>query len=66
MIPKDTVTPINLCLTQASSEKASLAIDRNQHRDPQLDNMQRMRDPRTPRPKWDIFIKPLLSEREPD
>lgn len=34
MILKDTATPINKCLTQASSEKTSLAIDRNQHKDP--------------------------------
>lgn len=61
MIPKDTAAPINQCLIQASSEKPPLAIERNQHRDPQQHNMQRMRDPGTASPEWDVFIKPLFS-----
>lgn len=33
------------------------AVDDNQHRNPQLDDVQRIRDFGTLTPKWDVFIK---------
>jgi hypothetical protein len=40
-------------------EKSLLAVNDNQQRKPQLDNVQRVRDFGALSPKWDVFIKPL-------
>jgi hypothetical protein len=42
MAPNDIL--IDECLGQPSSEKLPPAVDGNKHRDPQLDNVQRLRD----------------------
>ena len=50
------------CLDQPSSEKLPPAAEVNKYRDPQLDTMQRVRDPGILSPKCDVFIKFLPSE----
>ena len=47
-------------LVQSTSEMLSLAVDRNQHRDLQLVNVQTGREFGTLSLNWDIFITPLF------
>lgn len=62
MIPKDILLYPYQCPAQpSSSEKLPLTVDGNKYRDPQLDNLQRKRGFGTPRPKWNVVIKPLPS-----
>jgi len=49
---------------QSMSEKLHFAVDGNQHRASQLDNMQRVKDFGTLSPKWDVF-KPSLRAQGP-
>lgn len=46
-----------LVLHSALIKKASLVADGNSHRDPQLDNVQRMKTFGALNPKWDVFNK---------
>lgn len=48
-------------ITHSSSEKLFLAIDGNPHRDPELDNVQRVGDFGVLSSKWGVFITPLPS-----
>jgi hypothetical protein len=43
------------------SKKLCPAVDRNKHRDLQLDTVERVRNFGTPYPKWDVSIKSLSS-----
>lgn len=43
------------------TREASLKIYENKYKDPELDNMQRVRNLGTLCPKWVVFIKPLPS-----
>lgn len=47
------------CPIQPSEEKLLLAVDGDQQRDPQQDNVQTVRDLGGLSPKWDVFIKAL-------
>lgn len=49
---------------RSTPEKPLVAVDDNQHRDPQLDNTQRVRDFGSVSPKGDVFSKPVLSSSE--
>jgi hypothetical protein len=51
---------IHSCLAQLSSEKHLPAVNVNRYKDPQLDNVQRVKSLGTLRPKWGVFIKYLL------
>lgn len=56
MILKDILLySIEQYLAQASAKKCLLAVDGNQCRDPQLNNMYRVRDRSILCPKWDII-----------
>ena len=52
---------IDKCIPLLFLEKLFLAADRNEHRRPQLDNVQRMRDCGAHSTGCDVFIKPLPS-----
>lgn len=56
--PSHITKPIFNCFAQSLSEKFSLAVVGNQHRDQQLVKMQRVRVYRVPGDKLDVLIKP--------
>jgi hypothetical protein len=49
------------CVTQPSSEKLPPEADGNKYRNPQMDNVQNVRDLGTLSPKWNVFTKSLPS-----
>lgn len=59
MDSNDRLLHSDLCLARPSSEKLFLAEDWNEHRDPQVDNVQKVRGCRALSPKHDLFIKSL-------
>jgi hypothetical protein len=50
------ICTVDQCLAQSSSEKLPSAADGNNYRDPQPDNVQRVRDLGTLSLKQDVFI----------
>lgn len=58
----DSIILIDWCIAQPSSEKLSTVVCWNKYRDPQQNNMQRMRHLETVCPKWDTSINSFLSQ----
>jgi hypothetical protein len=58
--PKSFFLVTDQCLPQPSSETPPPAVD-NKYRDSPLDNVQRMRDLETLRPKWGVSTKSFPS-----